>query len=145
MFVLFDIASNVVNVAHLIHRLSLQLNKLGRRNKSAIIDLSNANPTCGHIDVLRRTTGHIVVTARHSSEHRDPNRDKTLDRVQPTREHRKLIGVKTISSAANYSSFHCLEYIMLSIFQNLNYKLRREDGLMCSSSTERSHHKQHNK
>ena len=43
---------------HTFSVLSLQLKKLRRHNKSAI-DLSNANPACGHKEVLR-STGHIV-------------------------------------------------------------------------------------
>ena len=53
----------------LIHTFSvlfLRLKKLRRHNKSAI-DLSNANPACGHKEV-RRSTGHIMVTTRYSDQ-----------------------------------------------------------------------------
>ena len=60
---------------HTFSVLSLQLKKLRWHNKSAI-DLSNANPACGHKEV-RRSTGHIMVTTRYSDQ-RDPNRDKKL-------------------------------------------------------------------
>ena len=55
--------------------LSLQLKKLRRHNKSDI-DLSNANPACGHKEVLR-STGHIIVKPATQTK-RDPNRDKKL-------------------------------------------------------------------
>ena len=43
------------------------------------IDLSNANPACGHKDV-GRSTGHIMVTTRYSDQqtNRDPNHGKKL-------------------------------------------------------------------
>ena len=56
--------------------LSLQLKKLRRRNKSAI-DLSNANPACGHKEVLR-STGHIVVTTRYSDQQGSKSRQNVI-------------------------------------------------------------------
>ena len=46
--------------------LSLGLKKLRWHNKSAI-DLSNANPDRGHKE-LQRSTGHIMLKARHSNQ-----------------------------------------------------------------------------
>ena len=57
--------------------LSLQVKKLWRHNKSAI-DLSNANPACGHREV-RRSTGHIMVTTRYDTQtNRDPDHDNNI-------------------------------------------------------------------
>ena len=61
---------------HTFSVLSLQLKKLRRRNKSAI-DLSNANPACGHKEV-RRSTGHIMVTTRYSDQQGSKSRQKVM-------------------------------------------------------------------
>ena len=65
-----------------------------------------ANPVvvCSNKEV-QKSTGHIMVTARYSNQ----QGSKSLQiLVGPTtREHRKLMGVKTISLGTNYSS-HCL-------------------------------------
>ena len=56
----------IMLLTHAFNVLSLKLKKLRRHNKSAI-DLSNANPACGHKQV-RRSTGHITVTTRYSDQ-----------------------------------------------------------------------------
>ena len=61
---------------HIISVMSLQLKKLRRHNKSAI-DLSNANPACGHKEV-RRSTGHIMVTIRYSDQQGSKSRQKLM-------------------------------------------------------------------
>ena len=61
---------------HTISALSLQLKKLRCHNKSAI-DLSNANPACGHKEV-RRSTGHIMVTTRYSDQQGSKSRQKVM-------------------------------------------------------------------
>ena len=61
---------------HTFSVLSLQLKKLRRRNKSAI-DLSNANPACGHKEV-RRSTGHIMVTTRYSNQQGSKSPQKVM-------------------------------------------------------------------
>ena len=61
---------------HTFSVLSLQLKKLRRHNKSAI-DLSNANPACGHKEV-RRSTGHIMVTTRYSDQQGSKSRQKVM-------------------------------------------------------------------
>ena len=61
---------------HTFSVLSLQLKKLRRRNKSAI-DLSNANPACGH-KAVRRSTGHIMVTTRYSDQQGSKPRQKVM-------------------------------------------------------------------
>ena len=61
--------------------LSLQLKKLWRHNKSAI-DLSNANPACGHKEI-RRSTVHNMVTTRYSDQQGSKSRQNPC-RVQPT-------------------------------------------------------------
>ena len=61
---------------HTFSVLSLQLKKLRRYNKSAI-DLSNANPACGHKEV-RRSTAHIMVTTRYSDEQGSKSRQKVM-------------------------------------------------------------------
>ena len=61
---------------HTFSVLSLQLKKLRRHKKSAI-DLSNANPACGHKEV-RRSTGHIMVTTRYSDQQGSKSRQKVM-------------------------------------------------------------------
>ena len=61
---------------HTFSVLSLQLKKLRRHNKSAL-DLSNANPACGHKE-LRRSTGHIMVTTRYSDQQGSKSRQKVM-------------------------------------------------------------------
>ena len=61
---------------HTFSVLSLQLKKLRWHNKSAI-DLSNANPACGHKEV-RRSTGHIMVTTRYSDQQGSKSRQKDM-------------------------------------------------------------------
>ena len=61
---------------HTFSVLSLQLKKLRWHNKSAI-DLSNANPACGHKEV-RRSTGHIMVTTRYSDQQGSKSRQKVM-------------------------------------------------------------------
>ena len=61
---------------HTFSVLSLRLKKLRRHNKSAI-DLSNANPACGHKEV-RRSTGHIIVTTRYSDQQGSKSRQKVM-------------------------------------------------------------------
>ena len=56
--------------------LSLQLKNLRRHNKS-VIDLSNANPACGHKDVPR-STGHIMVTTRYSKQQGSKSQQKVM-------------------------------------------------------------------
>ena len=98
----------VVGLLLLIHTfsvLSLQLKKLG---------LSNADPARGHKEV-RRSTGHIMGTARYSNQHRDPNSDKILARSNQPR------------TSKNYRRQHEvfgyeLQFLLsgvLSVFQNL--------------------------
>ena len=73
------VKSNFVLLLLLIHTfsvLSLQLKKLRWHNKSAI-DLSNANPACGHKEV-RRSTGHIMVTTRYSDQQGSKSRQKVM-------------------------------------------------------------------
>ena len=66
----------LVVLIHAFSVLSLQLKKRGRHNKSAI-DLSNANPACGHKEV-RRSTGHIMVTTRYSDQQGSKSRQKVM-------------------------------------------------------------------
>ena len=61
---------------HTFSVLSLQLKKLRRHNKSAI-DLSNANPACGHKEE-RRSTGHIMLTTRYSDQQGSKSRQKVM-------------------------------------------------------------------
>ena len=60
--------------------LPLHLKKLQRRNESAI-DLSNVNPARGHKEV-RRSTGHIMVTIRYSSQQGSKSRQNVCQ-VRP--------------------------------------------------------------
>ena len=57
--------------------LSLQLKKLRRHNKSAILDLPNANLARGH-QAIRGSRGDIMVTARYIDQQGDANHDKRL-------------------------------------------------------------------
>ena len=68
-------------LVHTFSVLSLQLKKLRRHNKS-VIDLSNVNPARGHKEV-RRSTGHIMVTARYSNQQGSKSRQNPCQ-VQPT-------------------------------------------------------------
>ena len=61
---------------HTFSVLSLQLKKLRWHNKS-VIDLSNANPACGHKEV-RRSKGHIMVTTRYSDQQGSKPRQKVM-------------------------------------------------------------------
>ena len=62
---------------HTFSVLSLQLNKIRQRNKSAI-DLSHANPACGHEEV-GRSTGHLImVTTRYSDQQGSKSRQKVM-------------------------------------------------------------------
>ena len=61
---------------HAFSVLPLQLKKLRWHNESAI-DLSNANPACGHKEVPR-STGHIMVAARYSDQPRSKSRQKVM-------------------------------------------------------------------
>ena len=45
-------------------------------NKS-FIDLSNANPACGHEEV-QRSTGHIIVTTRYLDQQGSKSRQKVM-------------------------------------------------------------------
>ena len=63
-------------LVHMFSVLSLQLKKLWRHNKSAI-DLSNADPACGHKEV-RRSTGHIMMTIRYSDQQVSTSRQKVM-------------------------------------------------------------------
>ena len=101
------------------------MKKIRRPNESAI-DLSNANHARGHKEV-RRSTGHIMVTTRHSNQKGSESRQNLS-----SREHRKLIGVKTVSFRTNYS-FNCLEYCHYFRIWITSY---RKDCLMWSPSNE---------
>ena len=87
----------VILTCSLIHTfsiLSLQLKKLRRHNKSAI-DLSNANPSRGHQE-LRQSTGH----RNGESPLLKPTGIQLASKCMVRRtngEHRKLIGVETMS------------------------------------------------
>ena len=77
----------LVLLIHTFSVLSLQLKKLRWHNKSAI-DLSNANPACGH-KAVPRSTGHIMVTTRYSDQQGSQSRQKgtwyaTLQAMAPT-------------------------------------------------------------
>ena len=62
---------------HTFSVLSLQLNKIRQHNKSAI-DLSHANPACGHKEV-GRSTGHLImVTTRYSDQQGSKSRQKVM-------------------------------------------------------------------
>ena len=88
---------------HTFSVLSLQLKKLRRHNKSAI-DLSNASAARGHKKVRRSTVHHADNPQLQPTGYQ--NRDKILARSNhPTREHRKLIGVKTMFFGTNYSLY----------------------------------------
>ena len=70
---------------HTFSVMSSQLKKL-RGNNASAIDLSNANPACGHKEV-RGSTGHIVVTTRYSDQQGSKSRQKryaTLHAMAPT-------------------------------------------------------------
>ena len=99
-------------------------------NKS-VIDLSNANPACGHKDV-RRSTGHIMVTTRN----RDPNRVTESLPGPTTREHRKHIGRQ--DDVFGYG----LQFLVsgvLPVCQNLNYRLqKRLSGVLLIYQTKSS-------
>ena len=49
---------------------------------SAILDLSNANPACGHKEVRRSTGGHIVVITRYSDQQGSKSRQKSYAILQ---------------------------------------------------------------
>ena len=70
------ISMRLLLLIHTSSVLSLQLNKLRRHNKSAI-DLSNANPACGH-EKVPRSTGHIMVTTRYSDQQGSKSRQKIM-------------------------------------------------------------------
>ena len=61
---------------HIFSALSLQLKKLRWHNKSAM-DLSNANPACGHKEA-GKSTGHIMVTTRYSNQEGYKSRQKVM-------------------------------------------------------------------
>ena len=101
--------------------MSLQVKKLRRQNDSAI-DLSNVSPARGHRERYEGQRAH-----HGGSPLLEPTGIQIATKLSPgptTREHREFLGVKTISFVAN-CSFHCLENIMLPVFQNLNYRLQR--------------------
>ena len=77
---------------------------------------------------VRRSTSHIMVTARYSNQQESKSR-KNSCQAQPT-EHRKLIGVKTMSLGTKYK-FFCLECCHYFITLITSY---REDCLMCFPS-----------
>ena len=68
-------------IIHTFSVLSLQLKKLRGYNDSAI-DLLNDNPSRGHKEV-RRSPGHIMVTARYSNQQGRKSRQNPCQ-VQPT-------------------------------------------------------------
>ena len=62
---------------------------------------------CGFKDV-RRSTGHKMLTVRYSNQQITKSRQNP-SQVQPTREHWKLIGVKTMSLFGYEVQFLCLD------------------------------------
>ena len=75
-----------------------------------------------------------MVTTRYSDQQGSKIATKPLP--GPTnREHRKRIGVKTMSLATNYNSVFTVVWSAAVIYQNLNYKLQRRLCLMyCPSN-----------
>ena len=74
-----------------------------RRERARDAILSNVNPALGHKEV-RRSTGHIMVTARYSNLQESKSRKKHLP-GSTNREHRKHIGVKTMSLGTTHSFY----------------------------------------
>ena len=116
----------------LIHKfsvLSLQLKKLRRHNKSAI-DLSNTSPGRGHKEV-RRSTAHIMVTARYSNQQDSKSRQNPCQ-VEPTENirnvsaSRRCLWVRTTISTVVSG--------VLPVYQNLEITSYKEDCLMCRLS-----------
>ena len=86
----------------LIHTFSvlyLQLKKLRRHNKSAI-DLSNANPACGHKEVPR-STGHIMATTRYSNQQGSKSRQKFM---RLYKQWQRPIGLCSLGALKSYFS-----------------------------------------
>ena len=71
------------------------------QNKSAIDLLSNVNLTRGHKEV-RRSMGHIMVTARYSNQQGSKSRQASCQ-VQPNQKIENLSTSKTMSLGPNYT------------------------------------------
>ena len=84
----------IYSLPHTFTILSLQLKKLRRHNKSAV-DLSNANPGRGHQE-LRQSTRHINGESPLLNPTGIQSVTKSMLRTS-NEEHRKLIGVETMS------------------------------------------------
>ena len=81
--------------------LSSYLKKLRRHNKSAI-ELLNVNPARGHKEV-RRSRGHIMVTARYSNSRGSKSRQtpcqiQTSDSIKTLSASRRCLWVRSIVS-----------------------------------------------
>ena len=117
----------------------LQLEKLRWNNKSAI-DISNANPTCGHKEV-RRSTGHIMVTTRYPDQQGSKSRQKLMrlykqwHRPMPKRFTKPPY---SISRAPSIDS-NCCRLPMTSVLSNKTNKLRSNQFWLTSSSFSRPH------
>ena len=103
------------------------------------MDLSNANPARGHKEV-RRSTGHIMVTARYSDQQGSKSRQNPCQ-VQPTENIGNLSGSRQCLWVRTMIQF--LLSGVLQIFRNLNYKLKRR--LSDVLPNQQSRHKEYEK
>ena len=67
----------VVVVDSHIQRIVLATEETTVTQQKSVIDLSSANPACGHKEV-RRSTGHIIVTTRYSDQQGSKSRQKVM-------------------------------------------------------------------
>ena len=107
-----------------IQRIVLAMKKLRRQKKSAI-DLSNANPACGH-EEARRSTGYIMVTIRYSDQEGSRSRQKVM-RLYKQRHRpmsKRLIKPPYSISRATSIDSDCCFLPTTSVLSNKANKLR---------------------
>ena len=110
---------------HTFSVLSLQPKKPRRHNKSAITNLSNTNPACGHKEVPR-SMGHIVVTTRYSDQQGSKSRQKVMRLYKQWHRPISIRFIKppySISRAASIDS-DCCRLPTTSVLSNKAGKLR---------------------
>ena len=93
---------------------------------------------------VRRSTGHIMVTAPATQTNRDPNHDKTLTRSNQTRTsetYRRQDDVfgYELQFLLLYLLIECCQYLFHNLNYNMNYKLCIQRRLYDVLSIQQSH------
>ena len=109
---------------HTFSVLSLQLKKLRWYNKS-VIDLSNANPACGHKEVPR-STGHIIVKTCSSDQQGSKPRQKAMRLYKQWHQpmSKRFIKPPCVISRATSIGSDCFRLPMASVLSNKADKSR---------------------